>query len=93
MTFSSRSLLLAAGLFALPMTAALAQTAATTSGGAAGNYSSGTTPGGKTGQSSHTPGATGQTIVPGNSSTMAGDKESTKTNQQNAATGSSRGGK
>jgi hypothetical protein len=77
MTSKSRSLLLAATLLAVPLGAAMAQQG-TTSGNPAYNQSPRTQPNSPRMDNSsaatdpQVPGATGQTVVPGSGSSMAG---------------------
>jgi hypothetical protein len=90
---TSRPLLLATALFAIPAASALAQ-----SSNAGGNYSTQPT----TGSSSMTtqphsamntakPGATGKTVVPGSNSTVAGDTSATATAKAGSSGGSTQG--
>jgi hypothetical protein len=97
MISKSRSLLLAATLLAVPVGAAMAQQGTTTGGNAGYNQSPRTQPNSPRMNSSsaatdpHQPGATGQTVVPGSSSSMAGSHR-VAPNPNSASTSGNGGG-
>jgi hypothetical protein len=98
MITKSRSLLLAATLLAAPMGAAMAQQDTTTSGTPAYNHSARTQPNNPRMDSSsaatdpHVPGATGQTVVPGSGSSMAGSHRVAPDPNSASTTGNAGGG-
>jgi hypothetical protein len=105
MTLSYRSLFLATSIFLAPAVGALAQTAGTSTadgarlgtpsptGNPALSGSTAPTPGGVTAsQHPGVSGATGRTVVPGNNSSIAGDRAGTAMGKTDGVGGGSGGG-
>jgi hypothetical protein len=83
-----RSIMLTASIMAMPVVGALAQTTTTTPPPTADQSRLGTPNAGPSAMPyNSTPGGTGKTVVPGNNSTVSGDRQGTAASKAGGTTG------